>query len=201
MVVTICVGIFMLPPPAKSSLTCSCFPLQASARSSDGQQMSEGIPAAQESGSAAFAKIGDRKLYLLNLSVGIGAYHRDHHDLTGTLGLGLDLSYVRGPHFFSIRWASASFMDGGGYDFSLLYGRDWTVHRLLFSAASGLGYSMWDTPGEHYSCFGLPVDLKALILSSERGGVSLGIHVFAFLASSYQYFGVCLDLGIFAAGH
>ena len=200
MVIGICIGIMIPPAPAGNSLACSCFPLAASAWGSTGQQLSEGIPATQGGESATFVKIGDRKLYLLNLSAGIAAYLEGHHDLTGTLGLGLDLSYISGPHFFGARLASASSIDGGGYDVSLLYGWAWTVHSFLFSAASGLGYSTWDTPGEYYSRIGLPIDLKALILSSENGGVSLGIHGFAFLASSYQYFGVCLNLGIFAAG-
>jgi hypothetical protein len=146
------------------------------------------------------SKIGNRKLYLLNLSAGIAAYLQGHHDLTGTPGLGLALSYINGPHFFGVRWASAAFIDGGGYDFSLLYGRAWLVRSFLFSIASGLGYSTWDTPWEYYSRIGLPVDIKALVLSTQKGGVSLGIHGFAFIASTYQYFGVCLNLGIFVSG-
>lgn len=143
--------------------------------------------------------IGNRKLYLLNLSAGIAAYLEGHHDLIGTPGLGFALSYIDGPLFFGVRGASASFMDGGGNDFSLLYGRAWTVHSFLLSVASGLGYSTWDTPSEYYSRIGLPVDIKVLVLSAKKGGGSLGIHGFAFITSTYQYFGVCLNLGIFAS--
>jgi len=145
-------------------------------------------------------KIGDRKWYLLNVSAGIAAYLQGHHDLIGTPGLGLSLSYISGPHFFGARWASASFMDGGGYDFSLLYGRAWSVHSFLFSIAGGLGRSTFDTDSEHGSCIGVPVDLRAMVISSKKGGASLGIHSFAFFAANYLYFGVCLNLGIAVAG-
>jgi len=146
-------------------------------------------------------KTAERKFYLLNLSMGIGAYLRERHDLTGTLGLGFSLSYLSGRHFFGARLVSAAFMDGGGRDLSLLYGRAWKSGSLLFSLASGIGLSAFDEIGSNDPNFGLPLDMKALVLSTKRGGLSLGIHGFAFLAAAYRYFGICLNLGVAVSGH
>ncbi len=133
--------------------------------------------------------------------MGIGAYLRGRHDLTGTLGLGFSLSCIDGRHFFGARLVSAAFMDGGGRDLSLLYGRAWKSGSFLFSIASGIGLSAFDDIGSNDPNFGLPLDVKALVLSSKRGGVSLGIHGFAFLAAAYRYFGICLSLGAALSGH
>jgi hypothetical protein len=175
----------MTPADGSSSGNFSIQPFTAG--SASGERAGEsGLPA---------NKTGERKFYLLNLSMGIGAYLRERHDLTGTLGLGFSLSYVDGRHFFGARLVSAAFMDGGGRDLSLLYGRAWKLGSFLFSIASGIGLSAFDDIGSNDPNFGLPLDVKALVLSSKRGGVSLGIHGFAFLAAAYQYFGICLNLG------
>ncbi len=139
-------------------------------------------------------------LYMLNISAGPAAYLQGRHDLIGTVGLILSLSYINDRHFFSVRAASASFMDGGGNDISLLYGRAWVHERSVISIASGLGSSGFDTDGASFGrSIGLPLDLKALLLSGRYGGLSLGVHGFAFLSASYLYFGICLNLGIFVS--
>ena len=111
------------------------------------------------------------------------------------MGTSFGLSYIKGHHFFGVRSVSASFYPHtNGNDLSLLYGRAYIDDNFIFSIASGVGYSTF------YRSFGLPIDIKILGLLSRRSGVSLGVHGFAFLTSANQYFGICLNLGLFTRG-
>jgi len=178
---------------------CAFAPTMRAGPVPDAQGSTAGLTADQRPGIALFSGTGGRQLYMLNISAGPAAYLQGRHDLIGTPGLGLSLSYIHDRQFFGVRAASAAFIGGGGNDISLLYGRAWVSEHSLLSIASGLGSSGFDSDSESFRRIGLPLDIRALLLSGGSGGASLGVHGFAFFTTSYLYFGICLNLGIFAS--
>ena len=130
-------------------------------------------------------------LLMMNLSMGYSFYHFRGYR-SSTLGTGFGLSYIKNHHLLGVRSVSASFTPHTyGNDLSLLYGRAYVNDNTVFSIASGIGYSSF------YKSFGLPIEIRILGLPSRTEGVSFGVHGFAFLTSSNQYFGICLNLGLF----